>query len=38
MLALLAVAVLLGMSLWFTASAVSEDLAARWSLSQAQTG
>ncbi len=37
-LALLAVAELLGMSLWFTASAVSEDLGARWGLSQAQTG
>ena len=37
-LALLALAELLGMSLWFTASAVSGELAARWELSQAQTG
>ena len=37
-LALLALAELLGMSLWFTASAVSGELAARWDLSQAQTG
>jgi MFS family permease len=38
MLALLAVAELLGMSLWFAASAVSPQLAARWSLSPAETG
>lgn len=37
-LALLAVAELLGMSLWFTASAVSGDLAARWDLSEPRTG
>ena len=37
-LALLAVAELLGMSLWFTATAVSEDLGVRWSLSPGQTG
>lgn len=37
-LALLALAELLGMSLWFTASAVSGELAVRWELSQAQTG
>jgi MFS family permease len=38
MLALLAVAELLGMSLWFAASAVSAQLAARWSLTPAATG
>ncbi len=38
MLALLAAAELLGMSLWFAASAVSPLLAARWSLSPAETG
>lgn len=38
MLALLAAAELLGMSLWFAASAVSPLLAARWSLSTGQTG
>ncbi len=37
-LALLAVAELLGMSLWFTATAVSGDLGARWSLSPSQVG
>jgi MFS family permease len=36
MLSLLAVAELLGMSLWFAASAVSPQLALRWSLSPAQ--
>jgi MFS family permease len=36
MLSLLAVAQLLGMSLWFAASAVSPQLAVRWSLSPAQ--
>jgi len=38
MLALLAAAELLGMSLWFAASAVSPLLAARWSLSTGQAG
>jgi len=37
-LALLALAELLGMSLWFTATAVSEELGARWALSPAQVG
>ncbi|MCY4573474.1 MAG: MFS transporter [Gemmatimonadetes bacterium] len=37
-LALLGVAELLGMSLWFTATAVSDDLAARWNLSAAGAG
>ncbi|MDO8502062.1 MAG: MFS transporter [Gemmatimonadaceae bacterium] len=37
-LALLSLAELLGMSLWFAASAVSAQLAARWSLDAAQTG
>jgi len=37
MLALLAVAELLGMALWFSASAVSSQLATQWSLSPAQT-
>ncbi|MDE2655154.1 MAG: MFS transporter [Gemmatimonadota bacterium] len=37
-LALLGVAELLGMSLWFTATAVSDDLAARWELSAAGAG
>ena len=37
-LALLGVAELLGMSLWFTATAVSDDLAARWNLSVAGSG
>lgn len=36
-LALLAIAQLLGMSLWFTASATSAQLAARWSLDAAAT-
>jgi MFS family permease len=38
MLALLALAELLGMSLWFTAAAVSPELAARWGLSAAEAG
>jgi len=38
MLALLAIAELLGMSLWFAASAVAPQFAARWSLSPNQTG
>ncbi|MCY3678720.1 MAG: MFS transporter [Gemmatimonadetes bacterium] len=38
MLALVGVAELLGMSLWFTATAVSEELGARWSLSPGQIG
>ncbi len=38
MLALLATAELLGMSLWFAASAVSPLLAGRWALSTGQTG
>lgn len=38
MLALLAVAELLGMSLWFTAAAVAPELAARWGLSAADAG
>jgi MFS family permease len=38
MLALLAGAQLLGMSLWFTASAVAPQLAAAWGLSTAQAG
>lgn len=37
-LALLALAELLGMSLWFTATAVSEELGARWALSPSQVG
>ena len=37
MLALLAVAELLGMSLWFTASAVSPQLAPRWGLGTSET-
>ena len=37
-LALLAVAELLGMSLWFAASAVSGSLGLRWSLSAAESG
>ena len=37
-LALLATAQLLGMSLWFTASAVSPQLARTWDLTPAQTG
>ena len=37
-LALIAVAELLGMSLWFTATAVSEDLGARWGVSAASAG
>ncbi len=37
-LAVLAVAELLGMSLWFSASAVSPQLRALWGLSEAQTG
>lgn len=38
MLALLAVAVLLGMSAWFTASAVAPELRVRWGLSSGQVG
>ena len=37
-LVLLAVAELMGMSLWFTASALSPELAAQWGLSDAQAG
>jgi MFS family permease len=37
MLAVLSVAELLGMSLWFTASAVSPELAPRWGLSAPET-
>jgi sugar phosphate permease len=37
-LGLLSLAELLGMSLWFAASAVSGQLAVRWSLDSAQTG
>lgn len=37
-LALLAVAELLGMSLWFTATAVSGELGARWSLPPGEVG
>jgi len=37
-LALLALAELLGMALWFSASAVSAQFAERWGLSPAQTG
>ena len=37
-LAVLAVAELLGMSLWFGASAVASDLGARWSLDTSQIG
>ena len=38
MLGLLALAEVLGMSLWFSASAVSEQYRAQWSLSAAETG
>lgn len=38
MLALLGMAELLGMSLWFTATAVSGDLGARWALSPGEAG
>jgi MFS family permease len=38
MLAILAVAELLGMSLWFGASAVASELGARWSLDTSQIG
>lgn len=38
MLALLSLAELLGMSLWFSASAVAEQLAVRWTLSPSETG
>ncbi len=38
MLALLSAAELLGMSLWFAATAVAPQLAARWQLTQAQAG
>ena len=37
-LVLLSVAELMGMSLWFTASALSPELAAQWRLSEAQAG
>ncbi|MDH3290540.1 MAG: MFS transporter [Gemmatimonadota bacterium] len=37
-LVLLAIAELLGMSLWFSASAVSDEFRAMWSLSQSQAG
>ena len=37
-LVLLSVAELMGMSLWFTASALSPELAAQWELSEAQAG
>ena len=37
-LVLLSVAELMGMSLWFTASALSPELAAQWGLSEAQAG
>ena len=37
-LVLLAVAELMGMSLWFTASALSPELAAQWGLSEAEAG
>jgi MFS family permease len=37
MLAVLSIAELLGMSLWFTASAVSPELAPRWGLSASET-
>ncbi|MEO8620281.1 MAG: MFS transporter [bacterium] len=38
MLALIAVAEMLGMSVWFAANAVAPQLAKRWSLSQGQAG
>src|SRR3954471_15451972 len=38
MLAVLAVAELLGMSLWFGASAVATELGARWALDTSQIG
>ena len=38
MLLVLSLAELLGMALWFSASAVSAPLAARWALSPSQTG
>lgn len=38
MLAVVSVAELLGMSLWFTASSVAPQLAVRWELTAAQTG
>ena len=37
-LVLLSVAELMGMSLWFTASALSPELAAQWGLSEARSG
>ena len=37
-LVLLSLAELMGMSLWFTASALSPELAAQWGLSEAQAG
>src|SRR5450432_3593344 len=38
MLALIALAELLGMSVWFAANAVSPQLAVRWGLTQGETG
>ena len=38
MLAVIGIAELLGMSLWFAATAIAPELAARWSLSSAETG
>src|SRR5712671_3020683 len=38
MLVLIALAELLGMSVWFAANAVAPQLAARWALSPAETG
>ena len=38
MLALIALAELLGMSVWFAANAVAPQLAARWTLSPSETG
>jgi MFS family permease len=38
MLALIALAELLGMSVWFAANAVAPQLAARWTLSSSETG
>jgi hypothetical protein len=37
-LALIAVALLLAMSAWFTATAIAPDLAVRWALTPAQVG
>ena len=38
MLAIIGIAELLGMSLWFAATAIAPELASRWSLSPAETG